>query len=126
VDDYVRERLEESGIAVPATGTITLFHAGSDEKLTSAERTNVIPGSRDEGSLRGTLRVYLATSPEIGFVVPHADGVIAAEVDVDTHLELGLGDSPEKDWVELMYDVPSGQTGLHVKSVRRLPRSDGR
>jgi hypothetical protein len=46
--------------------------------------------------------VYVASDPAIADVIPHAEGAVAIDVDVAVDLEFGLGDSPDKAWVELV------------------------
>jgi hypothetical protein len=50
-----------------------LCHVGPEEKLVEIEATLVIPARRDDGRRR---RVYVATSPDIANVIPHADGAV--------------------------------------------------
>jgi hypothetical protein len=113
----VRERLVEAGVGIPRNGTLTLFHAGPASKLDAIEAALEIPASIEADR---KLRVYLASAPEIAEVIPHADGAVAVEVDVELDLELGMGVSQE--WVELVYEIPEGQTGMPVYSATRVRR----
>ena len=110
----LRAQLEGAGVSVPQKGTLTLYHAGCAAKLRTIETTLEVPGSEEAD---GKLRVYVATSPKIAEVIPHADGVVAIEVDLDLPLELGMGRS--QAWVELVYEVPQGQAGMPVVSASR-------
>lgn len=111
----VRQRLEEAGVEVPDAGGMMLFHAGPSSRLDRVEREHLVPPSPDDD---GQWRTYVASSIAILEAIPHADGVIEVEVDVGVHLELGLGDSPTKNWVELAYE---SKDGLPILSARRLP-----
>ena len=113
----IRERLVNSGVDVPAEGTVTLYHAASTERLAEIERTLVVAAGIDDDGKR---RVYVASDPAIAEVIPHAQGAVAIEVDIDLDLELGMGDSPAKGWVELVYEVPDTEQGLPVISARRV------
>jgi hypothetical protein len=96
---------------------VTLYHAGPSEKLDEIERTLVVPAIVDDDGKR---RVYVASDPAIAEVIPHAEGAIAIEVDVALDLEFGMGDSPDKEWVELVYEVPDTEEGLPLASARRV------
>ena len=119
----VRKRLEQCGTDVPEEGTVTLYHAGPVAKLIEIERALIIPAVDDDDARR---RVYVASSPEIAEVIPHADGAVEVEVNVALKLELGLGDSPDKDWAELVYEVPDDDQGMPVVSARRVQRGPAR
>lgn len=111
----VRAEVERAGVPVPREGVFTIYHAGPAAKLDAIEATLEIPGAEDGD---GKFRVYAATSPQIAEVVPHADGAVAIDVDVELPLELGMGQSQE--WVELVYEVPSGNTGMPVVRAWRV------
>jgi hypothetical protein len=113
----VRQRLVNSGVEVPTEGTVTLYHATRSERLVEIERTLVVPATVDDDGRR---RVYVASDAAIAEVIPHAEGAVAIEVDVALDLEFGMGDSPDKDWVELVYEVPDTEEGLPVASARRV------
>ena len=113
----VQARLEDYGVDVPDEGTVTLYHAGPLEKLDVIERTLIIPATTDDD---GRHRVYVASSSAIAEVIPHAEGAVAVEVDVKLPLEMSLGDSPDKPWAELVYDVPDADVGMPVVSARRV------
>lgn len=118
MDADLAEALREAGIRVPDEGPMTWYHAGPEARLTAAARDCVIPGTPDIGQRDGQTRVYLASSPDIGDVLHHSDGVIEVEVDVGTPLYQGLG--RPTGWVEAFADIPAGETGLNVASVRRV------
>lgn len=85
----LRAQLEGAGVSVPQKGTLTLYHAGCAAKLRTIETTLEVPGSEEAD---GKLRVYVATSPKIAEVIPHADGVVAIEVDLDLPPELATSE----------------------------------
>ena len=111
----VRKELERAGVSVPKTGTMKLYHAGPSSKLGRIEADLEIPGAKEPD---GKLRVYVATSPDIAEVIPHADGAVEVLVDVNLELELGMG--AIQDWVELVYDVPPGKNGMPIMLASRV------
>ncbi len=102
---------------MPTEGTVTLYHAAPSERLVEIERMLVVAAIVDND---GRQRVYVASDPAIAEVIPHAEGAVAIEVDVALDLEFGRGDSSDKDWVELVYEVPDTEEGLPVASARRV------
>lgn len=106
MDPTLLSALVQRGLEVEQ-GALTLFHATSTEKAADIERTLLLPTEVDEwASLPGrppVRKVWLASSPDVLRVIPHASVVVRVTLPASTPLELGEGDNPGKGWIEVVY-----------------------
>lgn len=93
---------------------------GGYDRAMYPERTPVVSAIWDDDGRR---RVDVASDPAIIEVIQHAAGAVAIEADIARTLEFGMADSPTRDRVELVDEVPATEEGLPVASARRRARA---